>query len=220
MTSRVAVLSALAVAYLAPSTTTAQQRTVDLASLAPGKGLQVHNRTASTLSDGGKEGLHLDAGPGDGLAYVDGVELGDGTIELDIRGKDLQGQSFVGVAILGTDSTTSDAISFRPLKFRTEDPARRFRAVQYISQPIYPWNKLRAEHPGVYEKPVNPVPDPNDWFHARVVIDGPKVSVFVNDATEPCLVVTRLSTRTTGRVGLWVGNGSAGDFANLVVRPS
>ena len=53
-------------------------------------------------------------------------------------------------------STTYDAIYFRPFNFRTSDPARRLRAVQYISHPTYTWNKLRAERPGVYEKPVNP----------------------------------------------------------------
>jgi ssDNA-binding replication factor A large subunit len=71
----------------------------------------------------------------------------------------------------------------------------------------------------VYEQPVKPVPDPNGWFHVRVVVAGSQVRVFVNDATEPSLVVNRLSERTKGLVGLWVGNNSGGDFANLRIRP-
>jgi hypothetical protein len=67
---------------------------------------------------------------------------------------------------------------------------------------------------------VNPVPDPNAWFHARVVVASPKVSVFVADAKEPCLVVNLLNDRKTGQVGLWVGNNSGGDFANLIIRPA
>jgi len=53
----------------------------------------------------------------------------------------------------------------------------------------------------------------------RVVVASPKVSVFVADATEPSLVVSQLSHRAKGRVGLWVGNGSDGDFANLILTP-
>ncbi len=190
----------------------------DLARLAEGKGLHVFNRSVSGVSDGARNGLRLSAQPGDGIAYVEGVEFGNGTIEFDVRGKDVPQQSFVGIAFHGVDGTTYDGIYFRPFNFQTADPARRVRAVQYISRPTYDWQKLRAEHPGVYEQPVHPVPDPNGWFHARVVVAGAKVSVFVGDATEPSLVVTRLSQRTKGLVGLWVGNNSGGDFANLSIR--
>ena len=93
-------------------------------------------------------------------------------------------------------------------------------AVQYVADPTYTWDKLRAEQPGKYEQPVTPAPDPNGWFHVRVVVASPKVSVFVADATEPSLVVSQLSHRAKGRVGLWVGNGSDGDFANLILTPS
>jgi hypothetical protein len=62
------------------------------------------------------------------------------------------------------------------------------------------------------------VPDPNGWFHARVVVAGSTVSVFVGDATEPSLVVKALNERTKGLVGLWVGNNSGGDFATLSIR--
>jgi hypothetical protein len=147
------------------------------------------------------------------------VEFGAGTIELDIRGKDVQGQSFVGVAFAGADGTTYEAIYFRPFNFRVADSTRHAHAVQYVSQPANPWQKLRNEHPGVYEKPVDPAPDPNGWFRARVVITGSEVRVFVDGETDPSLVVTRLNPRPKGLVGLWVGNGSGGDFANLKIRP-
>jgi hypothetical protein len=45
------------------------------------------------------------------------------------------------------------------------------------------------------------------------------VSVFVNDAKEPSLVVEQLSDRKKGLVGLWVGNTSGGDFANFKIIP-
>ncbi len=43
----------------------------------------------------------------------------NGTIECDIREKDVQGQSFVGITFHGVDSTTYDAIYFRPFNFKT-----------------------------------------------------------------------------------------------------
>ena len=199
-----------------------QKKTIepDLAELAEGKGLKVFNRSVSSLNDGAKKGVRLNEKPGDGVAYLQGIEFTNGTIEFDVKGKDVQQQSFVGVAFHGVDGTTYDAIYFRPFNFRAEDPARRSRAVQYISHPTYTWQKLRAEQPGKYEQAVNPVPDPNAWFHVRVVVGSPKVSVFVGDAKEPSLVVNQLSDRKKGLVGLWVGNNSAGDFANFKIVPA
>jgi hypothetical protein len=194
--------------------------TPDLGAISAGKGLTVFNRTATNFTDGARKGIRLSAAEGDGVAYVDGVTLANGTIEFDVKGKDAQGQSFVGIAFHGVDGTTYDGIYFRPFNFKTEDKARVIRSVQYHSNPMWPWQKLREAHPGKYEKGVNPVPDPNGWFRARVVVASPKVSVFVNDAKEPCLVVDQLSDRKKGLVGFWVGNGSDGDFANLKVVPA
>jgi hypothetical protein len=204
------------------STIFGQKKTMepDLAALAVGKGLTVFNRSATAVSDGARKGIHLNENPGDGVAYVSGLEFADGTIEFDVKGKDVQQQSFVGVAFHGVDGTTYDAIYFRPFNFKADDPARRVRAVQYIAHPTHTWQKLRTEQPGKYEQPVNPVPDPNGWFHARVVVANPKVSVFVGDAKEPSLVVTQLSDRKKGWVGPWVGNNSAGDFANFGIVPA
>ena len=183
------------------------------------KDLAVFNRGASSLTDGTRKGVRLNEQPGEGVAYLRGIEFSNGTIEFDVRGKDVQGQSFVGLAFHGVDSTTYDAIYFRPFNFKTEEPARHSHAVQYISQPAYPWQKLRAERPGVFEQPVSPAPDPNAWFHVRVVVASPKVSVFVGDAKQPSLVVNQLSDRTKGLVGLWVGNNSGGDFADFKIIP-
>lgn len=211
-----------AVALSAAPRVAAQKGTIerDLAALAEAKGLQTFNRSVSSVNDGPSRGARLSEGPGDGVAYVPGIEFLNGTLECDIKGKDVPQQSFVGLVFHGVDGTTYDAIYFRPFNFRTEDQARRIRAVQYVSHPANTWDKLRAEQPGKYEKAVNPVPDPNAWFHARVVVASPKVTVFVEDAKEPCLVVDQLSDRKRGLVGLWVGNTSGGDFANLKIAPA
>jgi hypothetical protein len=213
---------ACVVEFSAASRVLAQNKAIepDLAALTEGKGLKVFNRSLSVLNDGARKGVRLSESPGDGVAYLDGVEFTSGAIEFDIRGKDVQQQSFVGVVFHGLDEKTYDAVYFRPFNFKTEDQARRIRAVQYISHPTYTWQKLRTEQPGKYEKPVNPVPDPNGWFRARIVVASPKVSVFINDGKEPSLVVEQLSDRKKGLVGLWVGNTSGGDFANFKIVPA
>lgn len=206
----------------APSPSFGQSEVIqpDLAQLAAGNRLRTFNRTATSLTDAARTGARLSEAPGDGVAYLQGIEFANGTIELDLRGKDIQQRSFLGIAFHGVDGSTYDAVYFRPFNFRAEDPERRKRAVQYISHPAYPWQKLRTEHPGKYEQAVAPVPDPNGWFHARIVIASPKVSVFVETANEPSLIVSQLSARGRGLIGLWAGNYSGGDFANLKLLPA
>ena len=176
---------------------------------------QVHNRTLSTVTDGGRQVFRLDGKPGDAVAWWPDTAFANGTIDLDIRGRNVPQGSFVGVAFHGVDETTYEAIYFRPFNFATEDPARRLRAVQYVSHPAHPWQVLREQHPGVFEKPVSPPPDPDGWFHVTVRVDGDRVKVFVDRAATPALDVQRLTTRRSGWVGLWVGNTSPGDFANV-----
>jgi hypothetical protein len=180
---------------------------------------QVHNRTLSAVADGGRQVYRLDAREGDGVAWWPDASFRTGVIELDIRGRDVQGESFVGVAFHGVDATTYEGVYFRPFNFRTDVAARRQRAVQYISHPAHPWQLLRETSPGVYEKPVEPPPDPDGWFRARVHVAAETVTVFVDDAASPALEVKRLTDRAGGWVGLWVGNGSPGDFANLTLTP-
>jgi hypothetical protein len=193
--------------------------TPDLGALADSKSLTLFNRDASRLVDGPRKGVRLSEAPGEGVAFLPGIEFANGTIEFDVRGKDVAQQSFVGVAFHGVDNATYDAVYFRPFNFRATDPASRSHGVQYHSLPLYTWQKLRTDQPGKYEQAVNPVQDPNAWFHARVVIANPKVSVIVGDAKDPCLVVNLLNDRKKGLVGLWVGNNSGGDFANLTIIP-
>jgi hypothetical protein len=105
-----------------------------LEKLTGGKGLRVFNRSITSLSDGARRGIRVGEAAGEGLAYLDGIEFASGRIEVDLRGRDMQGQSFLGVAFHGIDGTSYDAVYFRPFNFRTEDPVRRTHAVQYISK--------------------------------------------------------------------------------------
>jgi hypothetical protein len=169
------------------------------------------------VPDGGREALHLDEGRGEGLIRIDGLKLADGVIEFDVKGKNVPQKSFLGVAFHGADEMNYEAIYFRPFNFKSDDAERRAHGVQYVSHPEHTWKQLRTDHPGAYEKPVEPAPDPDGWIHVRVALAGRSVKVFVNDARKASLEVERLTTRKSGWVGFFVGDESDGDFANLRV---
>lgn len=189
----------------------------DLRKLPEGKGWKLFNRAAFAADKDGRPAVRFEDCDGIGAAWLEDFTFTNGTIELDIRGTNVTQHSFVGVAFHSKDVSTYDAVYFRPFNFRSNDTARRQRAVQYVSHPTHTWSKLRQEHAGKYEQPIVPAPDPNGWFHVRVVVNHPKVSVYVNDAKEPCLVVDQLSERNQGRIGLWVDTGG-GAFANMKIR--
>jgi hypothetical protein len=53
------------------------------------------------------------------------------------------------------------------------------------------------------------------WTTLRLVITARTVQIFVGSATSPTLEVRTLGSNDRGLVGLWTGNNSDGDFANL-----
>jgi hypothetical protein len=168
----------------------------------------IHNRNISV----GEE-VYLDANEGDGILLNQEIQLSNGAIELDIRGKDVRGKSFVGLAFHGVNDSTYDVIYFRPFNFK--DSTRYTHSVQYISHPTYTWHHLRGNYPEVYENEITPAPEPEEWIHAKIVIEHPIVKVFVNNSKEPSLEVEQLNSREVGWLGFWVGNGSDGYFKNL-----
>ena len=175
---------------------------------------QIYNRSLQSVS---KDSVAFSPGPDGGLWILKEKQWDPATIEFDVRGENNMNQSFVGIAFNVQDEKTYEAIYFRPFNFYNPDTARRPRAVQYIYMPDYPWEKLRAEHPGQYEHKVLNAPNPDKWFHAKIVFTYPEIKVFVDGNTTPSLVVNRLAPRRSGKIALWLGNGSRGSFANLVV---
>ena len=200
-------------------TATGQGQSVkfDLFNLFENGKIESFNRQLSQFSESGRKGIRFSKNEGDGIAWLKGVEFSNGIIELDIKGKDVMQQSFVGVAFHGLNNETLDAIYFRPFNFQSTDPVRKIHAVQYVSHPDYTWSVLREKYNGKYEKAVTPALNGNDWFHAKIVVQFPKVTVYVNGNSEPSLVIDKLNDRKTGKIGLWVGNTSDGDFTNLKI---
>lgn len=199
--------------------TIAQAETVnlDLVQLARNESFHLFNRTAKEINEAGYKGVHVDEKEGAGVAYIKNLDFTTGLIELDIRGRNIPQQSFVGVAFHGVDGKIYDAIYFRPFNFNAKDPDKHRHSVQYISEPEFNWQKLRAEHTGLYEKSINSVVNPKKWFHVRIKISKTLIQVFVDNIKEPCLQVKPLNERSGGMIGLWVGHNSDGDFANLKI---
>jgi hypothetical protein len=153
-----------------------------------------------------------------GLAVLQNVSFSEGTLEIELRGSGTQQASFLGLAFGVTDAKTFEAVYFRPFRFVDEDPDARRHAVQYVAWPDYTWEKLRKDKPGIYETAIQPVPDPAGWFHVRIDVTKQKVSVSIDRAAQPCLVVDRLAHRE-GAVALWVDSMPAA-FRNLRIEPS
>ena len=171
------------------------------------------------LTPAWKDTIVLNKTEDEGMMVLNDFEMGNGIIEFDVKGENVPQQSFVGITFNVQNDSTFENIYFRPFNFMNPDTARRRRAVQYASMPNDTWFKLRDNFPGKYENKVNPVPDPNGWFHVKIVIDKPLVKVFVNNSTEPCLTVGSLAANSLGKIGLWTGPMTRGSFANLTVTP-
>jgi hypothetical protein len=164
--------------------------------------------------------VRLSDASGEGVAWLEGSDFARCTIAVMACGRDLAQRSFLGLAFHRLNDQTYEAVYLRPFNFRSDDPARRGHAVQYIAVPAYDWPRLRREFPEQFEHGVDASVAPTAWVPLRVVVDEHLVQVFVGTAASPALEVRRLGAHGRGQVGLWTGNGSDGAFANLQYTPA
>lgn len=217
----VIVVGALALSAAAPAVApqAAGAPSIDLAErLAAGK-LRAVNRDVTPLP-GPRRGVHVSEKEGSGVAWVEGTDFAQGTIEVDVRGRDVLQRSFLGIAFHRKDDNSYEAVYLRPFNFRAAEPDRHQHAVQYISLPEFDWPRLRKEFAEEFENPVDASVSPTDWVPLRVVVSGPRVQIYVGAVKSPALEARKLGTYERGTVGLWVGNNSDGDFANLRFTPA
>ena len=178
------------------------------------------NRTLSSFDENGKKGVRFSEAGGNGVAWLTGEDFSEGTITFEARGRDVFQKSFVGVAFHGTDDRTYEAVYFRPFNFQSTDSVRKIHAVQYIFEPRYTWKVLRETRNGEFEKAILPATvQATDWLRAKVEVKNGRIKVFVNDSKTPCLDVPTLNPDgKKGKIGLWVGDNSNGDFAKLKIK--
>jgi hypothetical protein len=186
----------------------------------PSGGWQVQNRSLEKRREGDREFIHLDERAGGGFAWSPSLAFSDGEIEFDVRGRDVFQKSFVGVAFHIAGDTAMDVVYLRPFNFRSADSTRHAHAVQFTAEPGFPWERLRVDHPGVFEKAVPAEIEPTGWIHVRIAVHGAEVQVYLAGAATPALSVTNPSMHRSGGVGYFVGDVSDGDFANLKVVPA
>ena len=174
------------------------------------------NRGVTPVNEKQYSGIHLDERYEDGIVWLKDFEFTNGIIEFDTRGKDVKQHSFVGVAFHGNDTTTFECVYLRPFNFTETDDPKKSRMIQYVAKPTYTWQYLRGKFPGKYENFLEPAPAPDSWVHVKVVVKDSKVTTYVNNNSEPSLVVESLGNKT-GSVGFYVADTSGGDFANLKI---
>jgi hypothetical protein len=218
ITSQILLLALLSASSQAEGQAT-PDTTFNLSLLARGEMWAVFNRAVTTAEDGQNKGIYLNEKAGQGVAWLPSFEIGDGVIEVDVKGRNEPGRSFVGIAFHGVNAENYEAVYLRPFNFRSESEESRSHSVQYVLVPSHEWRRLRTEHPGQYEAAIASPPAPDAWVHLRLELDGPTVRVFIDRASEPALVIDRISAVGKGWIGLWVGHGSDGIFANLKVSP-
>ena len=192
---------------------------IDLAqALGAGK-LRAVNREVAPLA-GTPGAVKVSEKADNGVIWIDGSNFGLGTIEVDVRGRDVMQRSFLGVAFHGKDDKTYEAVYLRPFNFRATDPARHQHAVQYMMLPDFDWPKLREVNPEEFENPVDQAVSPTDWVALRIVVGPKTVQIFVGPSKTPALEARKLGSLYSGMVGLWTGNNSDGDFSNLRITPA
>jgi hypothetical protein len=200
-------------------------------------GLTLINAAAEPVTFQGRRGLRITmsdeavrrARPEDGeinpLAVIQQLEFSNGVIEAEIAGSPAPGASegsrgFVGIAFrMQKDTRTYDAFYLRPTNGRADDQERRNHSAQYISNPGWPWARLRKETPSKYEAYVDL--EPGVWTRIKIEVRGELARLFVHDQQQPTLIVNdvKSTAKGTGAVALWVGPGTVAHFRNLIVKP-
>ena len=194
-------------------------QTVDLAQVVSAKKTRVVNRDVTPLT-GDRVGVHLSEREGVGLLWLTESAFTEGTLQVDVRGRDVLQKSFLGLAFHGKDDNTYESVYLRPFNFRATEPDRHQHAVQYMAAPDFDWPRLRREFPEEFENPVDQAIVPTDWVTLRVVVQARTIQIFVGSAKALALEVRRLGSSDGGMIGLWVGNNSDGDFADLKITPA
>ncbi|MBP4138607.1 family 16 glycoside hydrolase [Flavobacterium geliluteum] len=179
--------------------------------------LRIINREAKVIDSLSNSYIKLSENKSEGIVWLPIKDFKNGTIKIEMRGKNVQ-KSFIGIAFHGQDDNTYDAVYCRPFNFIAKDSIRRVHAIQYISHPIDTWKKLREEKNSLYEKEIVNPPNPDGWFAMTIVVDNKSVKAYINDAKKPALEVDKLNNYRNGKIGLFMGDDSGGDFKNVIVK--
>ena len=157
------------------------------------------------------------------LGILTATDFKDGTIEADVAGSPRPGappdaRGFIGIAFrVQPHGSRYECIYLRPSNGRADDQLQRNHSTQYVSEPDYPWFRLRQENPGEYESYVDL--EPGAWTKIKLVVAGAKARLYVHGADQPALIVNDLKLGDTrGQVALWAQWSTDSYFANLTIK--
>jgi hypothetical protein len=192
----------------------------DLTQLLKQKNLEVVNRDITIVDSSAFNYIKVSEQKGEGIIWLPIIDFKNGTIEIEMRGNDVFQRSFVGITFHGQDDKTFDAVYCRPFNFISADSVRRIHAIQYVAHPDYTWKRLRDEHNALYEKEIKNPPNPNGWFKMTLIIKDKSIKAKINKSKRAALEIQKLSTYNIGKIGIFLGDGSGGDFRRVSVKQS
>jgi hypothetical protein len=194
-------------------------------------GATLHKVTAAPAEYKGRKALKVEfteaankSEPGDNIDMPTLVlipaSFKNGTIEVDLLGR-LNGKglpdarAFIGIAYRVDGEARFESVYLRPLNGRKTNPPspRDKRAIQYFAYPDWKFDRLRKEYPdGRYESGADIADD--EWITLKLEVDEARVRVWTNGKEELAPMETKAAP-AVGGIGLWVGRGTEGYFANL-----
>jgi hypothetical protein len=188
------------------------------------EGLKPLHLEAKPVHYRGRDAVHLSGTPkteGEPIVILTNSDFENGTIELDLAGAPPAGapdsaRGSVGVAFHLQSPTRFECFYLRMTNARADDQVRRNHTLQYISVPDFPFERTRAETPGLYESYADL--QAGVWTRLRIVVSGAQAKLYVNGADQPSLVVNDLKLgQVRGKIALWSGRDADGYFSNLRV---
>lgn len=193
------------------------------------EGLEAVGGKAEIANYRGRKAVKLVPEPGheDGedsmLAILTATDFKDGVIAVEIAGSPRPGtpedsRGFIGIAFrVQPHGSRYECFYIRPTNARTEDQLRRNHSTQYVSEPEYPWDRLRKENPGVYESYVDL--ESGAWTKIKIAVTRTQARLYVNGADQPALFVNHLKLgETHGQVALWAHWTTDAYFSDLTIK--
>lgn len=191
-------------------------------------GLEPVNVKAEAITYKGRPAVRIvdtptTVGGAHAMAILSTSDFEDGTIEVEFAGAPRTGatetaRGFIGIGFrVQPDRSHFECFYVRPTNGRADDQLRRNHSTQYISNPDFPWERLRKENPGVYESYADMLP--GAWTRIKIIVEGVHARLYVNGADQPSLIVNDLKLgKTHGKIALWIGPETDGYFSNLAVK--
>src|SRR3954463_8060081 len=110
-----------------PGATSSPGDAVSLRDRLAARRLRSLNRQVSLLN--GSDAVRVNAAAGVGLIWIEGTDIADGVIEADVCGREVQSESFVGLAFHRRNDDTYEAVYLRPFNFRSSSAEHQRHAV-------------------------------------------------------------------------------------------